>query len=409
MKDKFNNSYFKLGITIFVWGGALILFYLCVNNLQSISNALALIGDILSPFIIGLIMAFLLCPIYNWTVKQIYRLTNQKFKKKSNAFKLSKVLATIIAMAILIGGIGALLWGAVPEVVRSIVGIIQVLPERMNALTDWIQININKYPSLTNSLDSTITSLTDNIIKWAENKFIPGAGALVSGLSQGIIGTFTVIFNFLIGLVVCVYVLNSKDKFKAQLKKGILALAKPNKAKEIFEFFKFTNRTFGKFINGKILDSIIIGIICFIAMTILNLPFLILISIIIGVTNIIPFFGPFIGAIPSIIIIFLVNPVQALYFMVMVFLLQQLDGNVIGPKILGGATGLASFWVMFAIIVGGGLFGFFGMVLGVPIFAVIYYYVGKLIKKKLAEKQFPEDTIEYEDFSKYGINKEEIL
>ena len=174
-------------------------------------------------------------------------------------------------------------------------------------------------------------------------------------------------------------------------------------------FGKICNETFGGFINGKIIDSIIIGILCFFAMTVLKLPMAILISVVVGVTNIIPFFGPFIGAIPSILILLIVEPIAALKFAIMVLVLQQLDGNVIGPKILGKTTKLASFWVMFAIIVGGGLFGLPGMILGVPVFAIIYANTSGAINSKLREKEMPTDTLVYEDFSKYYIDKEEIF
>ena len=163
------------------------------------------------------------------------------------------------------------------------------------------------------------------------------------------------------------------------------------------------------FINGKIIDSIIIGIICFIAMTILKLPMAMMISVIVGVTNIIPFFGPFIGAIPSALLLVLIKPVAALEFIILIVVLQQLDGNIIGPKILGKATKLSSFWVMFAIIVGGGLFGFLGMILGVPVFAVFYTYFARGINKLLNKKKIDSDTLAYEDFTKYGASKTELF
>jgi predicted PurR-regulated permease PerM len=181
------------------------------------------------------------------------------------------------------------------------------------------------------------------------------------------------------------------------------------KASDIFEFGNQVNNTFGGFINGKIIDSIIIGILCFIGMTILNMPLAVLISVIVGITNIIPFFGPFIGAIPSGILLLFVDPVSALKFAVWILVLQQIDGNIIGPRILGKATKLASFWVMFAILVGGGLFGFIGMVLGVPTMAIIYIYVARMINNKLKKKDMTINTLVYENFDKYKIDKEEVF
>ena len=209
--------------------------------------------------------------------------------------------------------------------------------------------------------------------------------------------------------MICVYILNSKEKFIAQGQKLILAVFKKERADQIFELGRLSNQTFGGFINGKILDSIIIGIICFIMMNILKLPMAILISVIVGLTNIIPFFGPFIGMVPSALILLIIEPVAALKFIIMVLVLQQIDGNIIGPKILGKTTKLASFWVMFAIIVGGGLFGFPGMILGVPFFAIVYTYISRAINRRLEEKKLETDTLLYEDFSKYDINKEDIF
>ena len=204
------------------------------------------------------------------------------------------------------------------------------------------------------------------------------------------------------------YFLNGKEKFRAQIKQVIAAHFSRATASEIYNFGNYANHTFGGMINGKIIDSLIIGVICFIAMSILKLPYAVLVSTIIGVTNIIPFFGPFIGAIPSAILIFVMNPLQALYFLIMVFFLQQLDGNVIGPRILGGKVGLSSFWVMFAIIVGGGLFGPIGMLIGVPVFAIIAYYFDRYIKKRLKDRGCTTNPYNYTDFNKYDIDKNEV-
>jgi predicted PurR-regulated permease PerM len=197
--------------------------------------------------------------------------------------------------------------------------------------------------------------------------------------------------------------------FKAQAKKTIMALCSKEHADDIFEFANYSNMQFGGFINGKIIDSAIIGVLCAILMSIIGLPYTVLVSTIVGITNIIPFFGPFIGAIPGTLIILLESPIQAFYFVILILALQQFDGNILGPKILGETSGLASFWVMFAILVGGGLFGFVGMVLGVPTFAVLYYYSGKLLRKKLKRKNMPEETEEYMEFNKYDINRKDVL
>lgn len=408
MHIKFKNKYFRESLAIFIAGIGLILFYRFVTNFNGVTNAISVVSKILSPFIIGMVMAYLLCPVYNMLVRHIYPVLNKGIKTPKKSFFISKILATTIALVVTISLIGGFLWLIIPELVDSIVGILQVLPSRMNNFISWIEGHIVEYPDMAGYLEELINDTTKKVITWAQHEFIPGASSFMNGLSQGIIGTFTTVSNILVGAIISIYFLNSKEKFKAQTKKLILATASEEKAKEIFEFGTFANKTFGGFINGKIIDSIIIGIICFVAMTILKLPLPTLISVIIGVTNIIPFFGPFIGAIPSTLILFLIDPIKALYFVIMVLILQQLDGNVIGPSILGESTGLASFWVMFAIIVGGGMFGFVGMIIGVPVFAIIYHYISKMIKRMLGKKDYPIDTKEYEDYSNYGIDKEEL-
>lgn len=242
-----------------------------------------------------------------------------------------------------------------------------------------------------------------------QNEFLPQIGFYMGQISQGVLVTIRTLVNMAIGVIVCVYFLNSKELFRAQIRKLILAVCSREKSDRIFEFAYYSNRTFGGFINGKLIDSLIIGILCFILMTIFRLPYAVLVSAIVGVTNIIPFFGPFIGAVPSVIIICFESPVQAVYFLILILALQQFDGNILGPKILGGTTGLASFWVLFAILLGGGLFGFVGMILGVPVFAVIYYYAGRYIKTRLKRKHLPTETSEYEDFNKYDINRKDVL
>ena len=290
-----------------------------------------------------------------------------------------------------------------PDLWESIMGLIANLPDTVTKVSNWVQLNLDENPQLAAFLGDKLDSIYDTAISWAQTKLVPNVEAILSNVSVGVIGTFGVIIDVFVALIICVYILNSKEIFVAQTKKMILALFKPQRAENIFELGRITNETFGGFINGKIIDSIIIGIICFIAMTLLKLPLTMLISVVIGVTNVIPFFGPFIGAIPSIIILLLIDPVAALKFAIMVLALQQLDGNIIGPKILGKSTNLASFWVMFAIIVAGGLFGFVGMVLGVPVFAVVYTYIRRGINNRLAEKELPTDTLLYEDFSKYKL------
>lgn len=206
-------------------------------------------------------------------------------------------------------------------------------------------------------------------------------------------------WNFFIGLIIALYLLVSKELFAGQGKKMIYALFEEETGNLLIKNIRFVHSTFGGFISGKLVDSLIIGMLCFIGMTLLNLPYPLLVSLIVGVTNIIPFFGPFIGAVPSIILILMVNPLQALYFGIFVFILQQFDGNILGPKILGDKTGLSSFWVIFSITIFGGYWGFIGMAIGVPVFAVIYAAWKAFISRSLQKKGLSTDTVEYLDLA----------
>ena len=408
-KLSMKNQYVRKGLLYFAVGVALILAYYVVNHFNAVAAGFGRLNDILMPFYIGIVMAYLLCPIYNGVTKLLYRVNKGRFKKPINDLRLARVFATIISLAVLllvvVGGIIMIL----PDLWDSIIGLLMGVPAAITRFINWLSDNLKSNPELMTFLEGKLDGISDTIMNWVQEKLVPGAEALINDLSVRVIGTVGIFSDFFVALVICVYIRNSKEKFIAQGQKLILAVFKKERADQIFELGRLSNQTFGGFINGKILDSIIIGIICFIMMNILKLPMAILISVIVGLTNIIPFFGPFIGMVPSALILLIIEPVAALKFIIMVLVLQQIDGNIIGPKILGKTTKLASFWVMFAIIVGGGLFGFPGMILGVPFFAIVYTYISRAINRRLEEKKLETDTLLYEDFSKYDINKEDIF
>ena len=404
-KIKLQNKHIQQAVTITAVGITLILAYYVVNHMTVVKEELAKINDILMPFYIGIIMAYLLCPVYNASVRLAYRLNKGRFRKPLRDFRFARFFGTLIALAVLILVVAGLLVLVIPDLWDSIIGLAMSAPELAARAQEWLQEHVNENPEMSMILQGKLANISDNIILWAQEKVLPGAEAILTG----VMGTLGTMVDILVALVICVYILNSKEIFVAQSRKLVLAVFKKERAEKFFELGRISNQTFGGFINGKIIDSAIIGVLCFIAMTLLNIPMTMLISVVIGVTNIIPFFGPFIGAIPSIIILLIVEPVAALKFGIMILILQQLDGNIIGPKILGKTTRLASFWVMFAIIVGGGLFCFPGMILGVPVFAILYTYISRGVNNRLKEKQLATRTLVYEDFSKYNVNKEDVF
>ena len=410
MKRLLENKHARLMLMIFIVGALLIIFNQIVGNYESFSEGVGTIKTIVSPFIYGFVMAYLLSPIYNATVRGLYKLLGKYFKNKQRLFSFCKLVASVVAVVCLIGAVAGLIALIVPQVIESLTGILKSLPQRLTQLSALFNDITSKMDNkrLAMKMSEIYAQVQTNLIELAQTKLLPGMGTLVGQVSTQVILTLKTMMNVMIGVMACVYMLNSKERFQGQFKKVILATLPKEKAEAVFDFAKFTNRTFGGFINGKIIDSIIIGIICFILMKIFGFPYPILISAIIGITNVIPFFGPFIGAIPAAIIILLVSPIHALYFLILIFILQQVDGNIIGPTILGNTTGIASFWVLFSIVIGGGLFGFIGMVLGVPVFAIIYYYISRSINKRLEAKGLEFRTDTYEDLNKYKIDKEEL-
>ena len=226
---------------------------------------------------------------------------------------------------------------------------------------------------------------------------LPSLGSFLSNLTSGVVVVLKGLYNLIIGIIVSAYILGNLEKCAAGAKRLLYSVFTVEAAEKLREGVAFTDRTFMGFITGKLLDSAIVGLICYIVCAVIKMPYALLVSVIVGVTNIIPFFGPLIGAIPSAIIILMVSPIKCLIFVIFVIVLQQVDGNIIGPKILGNTTGINGFWIMFSIILGAGLFSFWGMLLGVPVFVVIYTLLDKLVSRKLRRSDLPTELDDYRD------------
>ena len=246
-------------------------------------------------------------------------------------------------------------------------------------------------------IETSYDKLQANLDTWVKETLLPSMQSILSGAAVGVMSFVAFLKNLVIGLIVSVYLLASRKKFGQQGKLILYSLVKRRWADLFLEEICYADKMFGGFINGKILDSAIIGVLCYIACLIFKFPSALLVSVIIGVTNVIPFFGPFIGAIPATLLILIQNPIKALWFVLFVLVLQQVDGNIIGPKILGNTTGLSSFWVLFAILLFGGLWGFVGMIIGVPLFAVIYDVIKKLVIHGLKRNEELEMVTTYHD------------
>lgn len=426
------SPYWKAAITMTVVGAILIAFYNWIRETQ-FAVGFETLHNTLIPVYIGVILAFLLCPLYNKIVKNIYARMLESAQGKRAAvigtmiirgpegdllvdaeerrriLALARVYASVACTIVVAGLISMMVYFFVPQVVESAVGLIETLPERLSILSEWLRINFPRFPQFALMVDDIANIGTEEIIKWITENVLQGNAANIAGMiSSGVITAVKYVLNFLVGIIIMVYLLNYKERLFAISRKIVEATFSRKRQEALFEFSAIVNETFVGFIVGKIIDSFIIGVLTFIVMSILGMPFAPMISVIVGVTNVIPFFGPFIGAVPSFCILMLEDPSAALQFLIMIFAIQQLDGNVIGPKIVGEVIGIGSFWVLISVLIGGGLFGLAGMALGVPVFAVIYRYVNKMTIKSLKRRQKATDTEDYFSLEPFGIDKNEI-
>lgn len=394
MKEKYGN-YFRWGITvmsIIIFG---VLFFFFIFRLDAILNFLGQISSILAPITSGAAIAYLINPLVTVADKYLFAFFKRcHIPAKLSGF-LAKALSITICLGLLIAGICLLFSMIVPELYSSIVKLAGDFRGYVNTIYDFINKHLENNPEILNYAEEVLNTLTNFVYNWVNNELILQVHNIMSKLSVGISWIVTLLTNVVVSLIVSVYLLVSKKRFLGQLKKLLYVICKPEKANIALSIFRQVNKIFGGFISGKLIDSLIIGVLCFIGVSILKMPYPLLISVIVGVTNVIPFFGPYIGAIPSAFLILLIDPGKCLIFLIFILALQQLDGNVIGPAILGDSTGVSPFWIIVSILVGGGLFGFLGMLLGVPTFAVIYYLVKTFSEYHLKKKQLPTDSMLY--------------
>ena len=352
-----------------------IIFFFLIYRFDGFGSAISTLTGILMPFIYGAVIAYLLKPVCNTIEAFLRRFIPEKMKGLINALS---VTFTILFGLLLIY---ALCMMIIPQLITSVTTLYYTAQANITKFMYWANHLefIEKNEQIMELLNSAYAALNTNLDTWIKNTLLPSMQNILSGAALGVLNVVVVLKNLVIGIIVAVYMLASRKRFVQQGKMVLYSVVKPRWASLITEELKYADRMFGGFINGKILDSAIIGVLCYIGCLIFKFPSALLVSVIIGVTNVIPFFGPFIGAIPATLLILIQNPIKALWFVLFVLVLQQADGNIIGPKILGNTTGLSSFWVLFAILLFGGLWGFAGMIVGVPLFAVIYDVIKKLV------------------------------
>ncbi len=413
MKRGDRRPYLAMGLTAFAVIAASLLLFFLLFHMREVSGFLNSLGTILRPIFMGAVIAFLLLPIHRNILKFLTAITPDKRMEEHSSHAFLNLVSVVLSLLLAFFLFYLLLAMVIPQVYDSVVGLIQAIPDYIEVVQVWLQTFFEDNPDIQASVMSIYNSSAASLeqwlnsdilpnlesattaLEWLRKDIMPNLTGVVAGVSGMVVGFLVLVKDLLIAVIVSVYLLMRKDIFSAQSKKIVYSLFRTDIADLVVGEARNAYRIMSGFINGKLLDSLIIGILCLVCCNLLKFPYPALIAVVVGVTNIIPFFGPFIGAIPCGLLIFLVNPLQAVYFAIFILALQQFDGNILGPKILGDSTGLASFWVLFSILLFGGLFGFAGMVLGVPVFAMIYSIISRLVAYGLRSRNLPVATEEY--------------
>ena len=387
MLDPKKKRYVYSMLSIFGAISLSLLFFFLLYRMQGVGKALNTLMDIMAPFVYGGVVAYLLRPMCNAFENFFESIFG---KKRPGLVRLLSVGLSLIAGILIVY---ILIIMMAPQLYNSILNLWYTLPERVDTLLNWAVSTFGLNEELLSFFNSSSESIYYEIESWVTNTLAPylsnivgGVGSIVTGVGTSVLKILRFVYDLLIGLIVAAYLLGSRKRFARQSVLMIRSVLSPDWADLILEEVAFIDKMFGGFIDGKIVDSLIIGALCYVGCTIFKFPNALLVSAIVGITNVIPFFGPFIGAVPATLLIMIEDPIKGLWFILFVFGLQQLDGNVIGPKILGDRTGISSFWVLFSIILCGGLWGFVGMIIAVPLFAVLYDLVKKLVIRGLKKK-----------------------
>ena len=399
MKIRWNHRYVQLGVTAFLVIAASILFYYGIFHMKSLITGIKTFFGIMAPIIYGAAIAYLLTPIVNFLERKIifpiFEKRNKALQKKGR--KVVRWICVILSVFLYVSGHlcpchddPSSIDSKHHEYYLQFSSLCKCSGKLVNSV-------VEKGWKLNPDMISQINQYSSRLQEYLTNTILPQMQFMMKNISASFLDLLVFLKNFLIGAIVSLYILADKEGFVAKAKMAVYAVLPTKWATFLVHSMRFTHKTFGGFISGKILDSAIIGVLCYVGTSIIGTPYAILVSVIVGVTNVIPFFGPYLGAVPCFLLILLVDPIQSLYFLIFILILQQFDGNILGPKILGESTGLSSFMVIVAIMVGGGLFGVPGMIVGVPVFAVLNAAVWKLIGRSLDEKDMSADAEFYRD------------
>lgn len=391
MKVKWNDKYTTIAVYTFLVLSSTIVFYLIASQVEGFRLQINSVIGIFSPFIIGFVMAYLFNFILEFYEKHMVQ-SLKFFKEENKNTRTLGVLFTYITVAILFF---LFLKFIFPQLLESLIGLVNDIPTYVRDITQKVDEFSGKL-EITPEYNEMILEKWDEFVEFIL-KFMTDLIPKIGNFTKSLLAS---IWNIVLGLIISIYLLIDKDNLLALVKKINYGLFSKKHADVLVDLIHRSDHIFGRFLSGKMLDSLIVGILTFVILLIFKMPYANLIAFIIGVTNIIPFFGPFIGAIPSFFIIMFESVPMALWFLVIVFVIQQIDGNIIGPKILGDSLGISAFWILFSLLVAGKLFGFVGLIIGVPLFVFIYSIIKDIIENRLKQKGLPEKTSAYKEKAK---------
>ena len=390
------STYVRTGVTVFCTVAAILVFY----DTFFASRVLLRIGakflSALQPILYGFFMAYLLVPVVNFFETAMFP-KELRTPKNGNyhvpGVRAVSILMTWMLVAFLLYLLASFL---LPELYKSVVQLVSNIETYYNTINGWVLHFFEQFPTAGAWVNTQMNTYFNALVDWLTKEVLPQTKMILLALTGGVWSVVSFFMDMLVGVMVSIYVLATKERCAAQARKVVYSLFSRENVRWVLRGTHKVDSIFSGFVRGKLLDSLIIGILCFIVCSILQFPYAPLVSVIVGLTNVIPFFGPFLGAVPSTFLILLVSPLQAVYFVIFVLILQQLDGNVIGPRILGDSTGLSSLWVIIAIMVGGSFFGVLGMFFGVPVFACIYSATTFFVETRLKQKALPVDSTAYQ-------------
>ena len=388
------KKYLKIGITGAAILASGILCAFVLFKMRIIIELLKGITGILKPFLYGAVIAYLLAPLCNKIEEKLFQ-TFPKANRKAKRFIC--FIAIVISLCVALAIVWMVIMLIIPQVWDSVMKIIDMVPQKITILNNWIEHMLENQPELQAYFEEFANQAESHINSLLNVDTIQKVQSIINSLSVQVFGVLGVLKNISLGFLISAYLLGSRKLFGAQAGLILHGVFPDKWAGIIEEEIRYTDKMFNGFLVGKIIDSAIIGLLCFAGLSFMGFEAPAFIGVIIGITNIIPFFGPFIGAIPCGLLLLLENPMHCLYFIMFIFVLQQLDGNVIGPKILGNTTGVSSFWVLFSILLFGGMWGVVGMVIGVPLFAVIYDIIRKLVYRGLRKHKRESMITDYEE------------